>query len=913
VTQAATTAPTLDSLSWSRVREAFDHALDLDAVARAQLIDTLSREDAAAARAVSELLAAHARHEGRTDAAQERLAAGVAQAVGAEPVAGARFGAYALEREVGRGGMGVVYAAQRVDGAVERRVAIKVLQRGGYDAASLQRFRAERDLIARLAHPGIARLYDAGETEGGAPYFVMEYVDGVPLTTYCDRERLGIRDRVRLFARVCEAVRYAHGQLVLHRDLKPGNILVDREGNPHLIDFGIARRLDADLASTVTAQRYFSPAHAAPEQVRGDALGVTCDVYQLGTVLYELLCGAPVFDLHERRPKDWEAMICEQVPPGPSQRAGRMPADVAAARGFTQPGALAARLRGDLDNIALRALRKLPHERYASVDRLLDDLQAYLDGRAVEAGGGQAWYRARKFVARNRVGVAVASMFAVTVLAGVAAVLWQARVAQARASELEQVAGFQAHMLEQVESARAGKLLGDAIAAERARVLSNDPDALAAFDAQWARLNSTDIARTLIAQTVLVPAASAVDRQFAAQPEVATRLRWTLANSYASLGDTAAARPLFEQVLAAREAQEVPDPREVLQARLAVGTALQELGDFDAAAKVFDQAYADSRGLGPEDADALAAASRLAMVHVAKDRHEDAIARLVPTLEAQRRVLGNDHPDTVRSVNALAVAYWDAGELAKVEPLVREMLETRRRTHGENHVLTISALSNAGALARDLGRNAEAEALMREALARFGEQVGRDHPLTLVTANMLTLTLAEAGRAEDAERLGREILEARRRTLGDRHPETATSMINHAASLFELGRFEEAEAPAREAVAVFRDVIGPEAAQTWIAQWRLGEILLARGAAREALALLNPMEPSMRKLWGGGDSAFRVARYLRTIGRANLALGDQAAGLARIREACELFARTPGPDPRDAGSCRQTLAEVEAP
>jgi tetratricopeptide (TPR) repeat protein len=903
---------TLDTLRWQRVRDSFDRALDLDDGARARLLDALTTEDRAVADAVAELLQAHARHLGRTDATRAGLFSEATRAATSEPHLGTRIGAYVLERELGRGGMGVVYAARRVDGTVSQVVAIKVLQRSLLDAASLPRFRLERELIAHLAHPNIAHLFDAGETEDGSPYFIMELIDGVPLTAYCDRERLDLRARLHLFARIGEAVRHAHSRLILHRDLKPGNVLVDASGEPHLIDFGIARRLDADAAATLTAQRYFSPAHAAPEQLRGDAIGVACDVYQLGTVLYELLCGAPVFEFSRARPAEWEALILGHVPVAPSQRVLRHDDACAQARGSDTCRALSAQLRGDLDNLVLKALRKRPEERYASVERMLDDVHAYLDGRALQAGGGQAWYRLRKFVSRHRAGFALSGIAAISVLTGGLGIVWQAQVARQRAAELEQVAQFQAGMLEQVDPARAGKLLSDAVLKERARVPLDDAAAQTVFDAQWLRLNATDIALRLLGGTVLDPAIAEVDRRFVDQPEVDARLRATLARAHATLGLNDKAQTLQQQVVNLEQRLHGAQSREALRARVALGRIEQELGEFERAEALLAGAYADSRAWGTNDRDALETANEYANLRLAQGRREEAIAVYEVTLSATRRVLGDNHPSTLDTMNNLAVAYWEMGQLARTEPLLREVLSIRQREFGEDHHKSLLALSNVGALERDLGRPEAAEATMRVCLERYRDLLGSDHPRTLIVSNMLALMLSESGRLEEANALNRAVLSARRRTLGNHHPETATSSLNQAALLLELGQPDAAEPFAREAVAMFSAAVGGESPFTRIAQWRLGDVLTARGAATDAMAVLVPMEKPMRDLFAGGDNGYRLARYLHTLGRTHAALGQTPQALARVREACAIFAKTPGPVASQGEQCQRTLTELEA-
>jgi serine/threonine-protein kinase len=415
---------------WGELSTLFDEAMDLDDARRTAFLDAVEARDADAAAALRTLLAAHERHAHVATLRDGAigLALRAVEAPRLEP--GARAGAYVIREELGRGGMGVVFRAERDDGQVRQEVAIKVLLGRELEPETLRRFLLERELVASFAHPHIARLFDAGETDTGAPFYVMELVHGEPITRYCDRRRTSLRDRLELFLVVCAAVQYAHGRLVLHRDIKPGNVLVTSDGTVKLIDFGIAKPLHSMSAHAVertdTAFRYFSPLNAAPEQLTGETLGVGCDVYQLGTLLYEMLCGEPLFELAGLTPGQVERCMLENDPTAPSLRAACGSAANAQARGAAMPAELARSIRGDLDAIVAKALRKRTDDRYASVEQLVEDVRRYLDSRPVAATRGRVAYRVRKFAARHRGGVAVAALALAATGAFVAALLIQA-------------------------------------------------------------------------------------------------------------------------------------------------------------------------------------------------------------------------------------------------------------------------------------------------------------------------------------------------------------------------------------------------------------------------------------------------------------------------------------------------------
>jgi non-specific serine/threonine protein kinase/serine/threonine-protein kinase len=436
---------------WQQVDELFNAALDRPAEARAAFLDEACRDDAALREQVEHYLDCHDAAgdfiEQPATAATLSLAPGESLKLEPDAMLGRQIGAYKLVRELGRGGMGAVYLAVRSDDQYQKRVALKLVKRGMDTDFILRRFRNERQILASLNHANIAQLLDGGTTEDGLPYFVMEYVEGQPITKYCDAQALSIEERLKLFRKVCSAVQYAHQNLVVHRDLKPSNILVTAEGVPKLLDFGIAKLLNPELSGqtldpTATELRMMTPEYASPEQVRGDTVTTASDVYSLGVVLYELLSGHRPYRLNSRAPYEIVRIICEEEPPKPSVAAKSEVGSRKSEREVSEIPHSAFRiphskLRGDLDSIVLMAMRKEPQRRYATATQLSADIRFHLDGLPVMAHKGTLAYRAQKFVQRHTKSVALASLVVLSLLAGLIVTMWQAREARAQRARAE--------------------------------------------------------------------------------------------------------------------------------------------------------------------------------------------------------------------------------------------------------------------------------------------------------------------------------------------------------------------------------------------------------------------------------------------------------------------------------------------
>ena len=441
---------------WQQVKAVFEEALERAPGERAAFLDQACRDDDALRREVDSLLASHDDAPGFLD---EPLALDVLPPSGDDGAArtGRRIGAYRLVREIGHGGMGAVYLAERADGQFQQQVAVKFI-RHGIDSATLRRrFRTERQILARLEHPNIARLIDGGVSDDGLPYLAMEYVEGTRIDAYCDAQHLSTNERLRLFLAVCEAVHYAHQNLVVHRDLKPSNILVTESGAVKLLDFGIAKLLDDkddatqppvdEVPLTRTGMRVMTPEYASPEQVRGEPVTTASDVYALGIILYELLAGQRPYRLSGLSPGEVERIVCDQAPARPSTAVTRAaetgdtrpatPEEISRMRS-TQPDKLRRRLAGDLDTIVMMALRKDPSRRYGSVGQLSEDIQRHLDGLPVTARPDSVAYRTSKFIRRHWVGVTAAVVVFLSLLGGIATTAWQARVAGQQRQKAEQ-------------------------------------------------------------------------------------------------------------------------------------------------------------------------------------------------------------------------------------------------------------------------------------------------------------------------------------------------------------------------------------------------------------------------------------------------------------------------------------------
>ena len=802
---------------------------------------------------------------------------------------GLRLGAFEVREELGHGGMGVVHRAERVDGTLEQQVAIKFVRREMLSSDMRARFVLERQTLAAMDHPNIARLIDAAEMNDGIPYYVMEYVNGVPITDYCRQRGLSVRERIELFRPVCEAVAYAHRSLVVHRDLKPGNILVTAEGVPKLLDFGIAKLLmpegvPAASEQTATEQRYFSPLYAAPEQLLGEPIGVGCDVYALGLLLCECLTDARAFDFSNLSAGQIERLITSVPPSAPSQ--------IAAARGASVN--LRRQLRGELDDIVLRCLRKAPEERYSSVEQLSLDLENYLQGRPVRARGGHFWYRSRKFVRRNLIPVAACSLAVLALIGGIIGFATQARVAQQRAAELDRVSAFQASMLNAMDPAAAGRLLNDYARQGLAESLETEGLSesereieLDRFQGQWARLNSTDLARRMVDDTILKPSIAAIEREFPTQPAVAGQLYQGISETYMKLGLVGDALPVLEQALALRREALGEDHPKTLITMTWLGELYFRRKDFEQAQQFNRVALAGLRRVYGDDHDyTISAMVSLSASLSEGGAFEEGEVLALEALERGTRALGEDHVETLRALARLGYQFLRQGRLADAEPYLRRVLQARIRTLGPDSVESLMVMHNLGYVLREQGKLAEAEAIATEAVRRWKSAHGSDHPETASATLGLALILQRQNKFEESIPHMQAALNSQTSAFGRSNANTLKTLSALGTSLLWSGQLAEAEATMLEALELGRRDLGPDHAETLTAVQNLAALRLAQNDPAQALALLSPIEEATRNAFGTRKEA---ARFTLFLGSAHLRLKAYQSAEAYLLESRELF------------------------
>ncbi len=805
--------------SWAEADRLFDEALEVAPADRARWLDDACAGNAALRDQVEALLRADAAAEGFLEISAVRCATPLLPEAETESPAGRLIGPYRVERELARGGMGVVYLAERADGQFEQRVALKLLKRGMDSDEIYRRFLAERQILARLNHPHIARLLDGGVSAEGQPYFALEYVDGTTILAHCEAGRLGVEDRLRLFLDVCDAVRYAHQNLVVHRDLKPPNILVTADGAVKLLDFGIAKVLHhepgAEMRLTEPGLRVMTPEYAAPEQVSGEPVTTATDVYAPGAVLYELLARRRAHRIDRRTPAEIVRVVCEVDPPPPSAVA---------------PAELRRRLRGDLDTIVLTALAKAPERRYPTVEQLASDIKRYLT-RIPLAARAQSWrYRAAKFVARHRLGVATGAAVAVSLVAGLAGTMWQARVAaqQARAASAEAakqraVRDFLVQLFQASDPAqslgrditarelldRGRRDIGVALSAQPAvraellgvlgavhqslglvapadtlfaeavaltRSLPGNVDLeLAARLTEWGD-NLIDGDQYDRADTVLTEALQRLRRHSPDDPRAARPLR-VLGRAQAYKGNNARAAELQREALAIDLRQHGPGSRDVAEDLGYLGYALSQTGDLAGADSATRAALAIWRNLlEPGHPRVLETMVDLASVNAVRGEFGEAEQLLREVLAGRLRVYPNGHPEVAQVLGELAYVVSSQNRPAEAESLYVKAWGMYRALLGPDHSNTTRIRYNLALLRFQEGELSEAERDMREVIGTLRRTLGPEYVHTLNSIDQLGALLREQGRYAEAERSHREALAGRRKVQGDSHPDVARSL-----------------------------------------------------------------------------------------------------------------------------------------
>jgi serine/threonine protein kinase len=734
----------------ARIRRLFISALDLEPERRQEMLEKeCSSEEER--KSVLDLLEFDC-----GDAASLTIHAPITE-VRREAIAG-RFGPFELKESIGHGGMGAVYRAERVDGEVCQTVAIKILDRGWLDPKAVGRFRRERQILSGLAHPNIARLLDTGTRDDGRPYLVMELIDGAPIDQYCRRHNLSVRDRLRLFLPVCQAVAYAHSKLVIHRDLKPSNILVTAQGEPKLLDFGIARVLDEDAASS-TNTFSFTPLYACPDLARGEPPSTAMDVYGLGAVLYFLLTGVAPHRVEGLTPLELVRHLSETQPP---------------------PAAtIRPELKGDIENILGKAMHIEPERRYRSAHEVAADIENYLAMRPVRATPDSVPYRAGRFLVRRRWSMAAASMALAAALAGAFFVWIERRRADEEAATARAVSEF----LQKDLIGQAG------LRSQIERGTTADPD--------------------LKVRTILDRASVSVPVKFAGMPKVEAAVQTAIAGAYKDLGLDEEALKHYQrsfELLAAATSRSSP---ETLEAANLLGNALSDLGKTKEAEAVYRETIAAAGR--PREGRRAAAFARygLAMGAAAQKRHE-ALQALDQAIAELRSVVDPGDESVLSALNQLAVLHLEAGNADPAEKLLREVFETRSRILGERHPDTLASMSELGVFYFRRSRFQEGEEFLKRAAEGMESVLGPEHPVTLSTLNNLTQVYIRQGNSAQSAAIRLRILEGMRKLRGPEHPDTLAAEHNIASSYVSAGNYSAAIKQLENSLERMRRVLGTE-------------------------------------------------------------------------------------------------------
>ena len=813
-----------------RVEELFHFARGLaDTAARQAYLERTTAGEPELRARVEELLAA----ERQADGAFLQSPAAAPAPVGER--AGDTIGRYRLLQEIGQGGMGVVWMAEQREPVV-RKVALKIVKLGLDTREVVVRFEAERQALALMEHPHIARVLDGGATTTGRPYFVMELVKGVPITDYCDQARLGLRERLELFTKVCEAVQHAHHKGVIHRDIKPSNVLVtlyDGVAVPKVIDFGIAKATSAELTKktlfTQYAQILGTPEYMAPEQAEFSGLDIDtrADVYSLGVLLYELLTGAKPFDLRTAMQAGFQELlrtIREDEPVKPSTRvstAGREASPVALRRELNV-ASWSARLRGDLDWIVLRALEKDRSRRYETPSGFAEDIARYLRDEPVRAAPPSAAYRVTKFVRRRKKVVALAALLLATLLAGLAGTSWgflearKSAEAERVAKELSETRRVQAER--NLEYARKGNaILGNvfarlapdevygslgefrddlrdgvkdaAAALEEASI--GDPLEVARLQRQLG-LSLSALGEGQASLELFQRAEKTFVRELGPDAPETISVQQNVAVALLAAGDFKLALPALEAHLASARRVYGEDKPETLDALFSLGEGLFRASRYEDAARIFGDARERfERERGVEAPDTIKCIANLASAERELDHLDRAVELYETALDRARKSLGSDHPDTTSIEESLAVAYQGKGDLKRALPLLERTLKTLRTRLGQDDPKTMRATNDVAVAYYKLGRYADAEPLLEVALAAHEAEHGEDHPNSLSAASNLASVYIETGKRAKAIPLLEKTLRVGRATLPEGHSQILTTLNNLGTALFREKRFSE--------------------------------------------------------------------------------------------------------------------------
>lgn len=781
----------MNSGRWQKLKEIFNEALEREQDERKAYISKACGDDQKLKKEILSLLKAYHKPGILDNSPGQLISSAFFQH---EPVnkKGEKIGSYKILERIGQGGMGCVYIAERSDGQFEQKVALKLLRTGFTSANQRQRFLAERQILASLNHKNIARLYDGGVTRESQPWFAMEYVEGQPIDKYCTANNLSLNERLKLFRKVCEAVQYAHRKLVIHRDLKPSNILVTQNDTVKLLDFGIAKVINQkeEIAEkdtlTQTGFLPLTPAYASPEQIQNNAVTTASDIYQLGIILYELLCGCQPYDVSGKTPSEIERIICEELPKRPSTAIKSLTDSQENLHNFAtnrpaEPDQLQKQLRGDLDTIIMKSLRKESIRRYDSAEQLATDIQNYLAGRPVTAHPDSLTYRTTKFIRRHTLGVAASAAIILLLLGYAATITWHSQrtraaleQSQRETEKAEQVTNFLISLFEQANPYRKNEFT--------------------------AALNDTLTTTELLSQ-----GATRVRQELSDQSLVQAKVMYKLGRIYRMLGHFDKAEPLLEDALSTQRNHSSVNPANLANNLHELARLLRNKGEIERPKKLYEEAIEiQHRHLGDKHADIANNLHELGIIAAREGKFNLADSLFNEGLAMQKSVLGQDHPDVATGLHLLGLLHVLKDDLSDAERLLRQSLDIRRNYADSDHPQIAETMDRLGQVLIKQGNIVDAEPLLRKAWDIRKKHFRKKHPTRAVSLNNMGRLLLEKNNYEEADRMFKEAQNIYTDLYGPKNMDVASTLMERARVYKSKGDLYTSEKFYQKAISIQR-------------------------------------------------------------------------------------------------------------